>query len=152
MLPEAAWYGLSGDLLRIIEPHSEADPAALLIQFLAAAANMMGPGPHCKVEATRHALILYPVLAGETSKGRKGTSWGHIEGLCSQVDELWVRGRVTTGLSSAEGLISEVCDDTNPPKDRRLLVVQGEFASVLKIMGREGKHALSNASECMGQR
>jgi hypothetical protein len=46
--------------------------------------------------------------------------------------------RVTSGLSSAEGLISEVLDDTDPPRDRRLLIVQSEFASVLRIMGRDG--------------
>lgn len=137
VLSKTALYRLAGDVVRAIEPHSEADPAALLIQFLAAAANMIGPGLHCKVEATRHPLILYPVLTGETSKGRKGTSWGHIFTLCAAVDEDWARERVTSGLSSAEGLISEV-RDADPPIDRRLLVVQGEFASVLKIMGRDG--------------
>jgi hypothetical protein len=136
-LSEGALYGLAGEVVRAIEPHSEADPAALLIQFLAAVGNMIGPGPHCKVEATRHPMILNPVLTGETSKGRKGTSWGHILKLCGEVDEDWARDRVTSGLSSAEGLIAEVRDE-DPPKDRRLLVVQGEFAAVLKIMGREG--------------
>jgi hypothetical protein len=137
VLPREARYGLAGDVVRIIEPHSEADSAALLIQFLAAVGNMIGPGPHCMVESTPHPLILNPVLVGETSKARKGTSWGHIIKFCAAVDENWARDRVTSGLSSAEGLIAEV-RDVDPPKDRRLLVVQGEFASVLRIMGRDG--------------
>lgn len=136
-LSETAFYGLAGDVVRGIEPYSEGDPAALLIQFLAAVGNMIGPNLHCKVEATRHPLILNPVLTGETSKGRKGTSLGHIIKLCGEVDEDWARDRVTKGLSSAEGLIAEVRDE-DPPKDRRLLVVQGEYASVLRIMGRDG--------------
>jgi hypothetical protein len=140
VLPSVALQGLAGDVVRTIEPHSEADPAAILIQTLAAVGNMIGPGPHCLVESTRHALNLYAVLVGETSKGRKGTSWGHIERLCSRIEEQWARGRVTGGLSSAEGLISEVRDDTDPPSDRRLLIVQSEFASVLKVMQREGNN------------
>jgi hypothetical protein len=50
----------------------------------------------------------------------------------------WAHERVTTGLSSAEGLISEVRDDAAPPCDRRLLIVQSEYASVLRVMAREG--------------
>jgi hypothetical protein len=57
--------------------------------------------------------------------------------LCLRVDGPWAQNRVTSGLSSAEGLISEL-QDTDPPIDRRLLVVQSEFASVLKIMRRAG--------------
>ncbi len=140
VLPCAALYGLAGDVVRTISPHSEADPAAILIQILVAVSNMIGPGPHCMVESTRHALTLYAVLVGETSKGRKGTSWGHIERLCSLVDEKWAHDRVTSGLSSAEGLISEVRDDAEPPMNRRLMIVQPEFASVLRIMSREGNN------------
>jgi hypothetical protein len=137
LLP-AAIYGLAGDVVRTIEPHSEADPAAILIQVLTAVGNLLGPGLHCSVESTRHALSLYPVLVGESSKARKGTSWGHIARLCARVDPLWARERVTTGLSSAEGLICEVRDDADPPCDRRLLIVQSEYASVLRVMAREG--------------
>lgn len=139
-LPAAALHGLAGDVVRTVDPHSEADPAAVLIQTLAAVGNVVGSGPHCKVESTRHALNLYAVLVGESSKARKGTSWGHIERLCSRVDQQWAQERVTGGLSSAEGLISEVRDDAHAPRDRRLLIVQSEFASVLRVMGRDGNN------------
>ena len=33
---EAAFHGLAGDVIRRIEPHTESDPAALLVQFLIA--------------------------------------------------------------------------------------------------------------------
>jgi hypothetical protein len=137
-LPSAALYGLAGDVVRAIEPHSEADPAAILIQVLVAAANMLGPGLHCVVESTRHSLILYAVLVGESSKARKGTSWSHIERLCARVDSEWACERVTGGLSSGEGLVAEVQDDLEPPRDRRLMIVQQEFASVLRVMARDG--------------
>ena len=31
-----AFHGLAGDVIRRIEPHTESDPAALLVQFLIA--------------------------------------------------------------------------------------------------------------------
>lgn len=138
-LPASALLGLAGDIVRTVEPHSEADPAAILIQILVAIGNLIGTGLHCIVESTRHALVLFAVLVGETSKGRKGTSWGPVQRLCSMVDTIWACDRITGGLSSAEGLISEVSDDSeNPTAERRLLVIQPEFASVLRIMSREG--------------
>lgn len=141
-LPERALYGLAGDVVRAIGPHSEADPAALLVQFLAAFGNLIGSKPYCSVESTRHSLRLFCVLVGESSKARKGTSWAHIEHLLENVDFSWTTERVTGGQSSAEGLISEVRDEGNgaASKDKRLMVVQDEFASVLRIMGREGNN------------
>uniref|UniRef100_E6QID9 DUF3987 domain-containing protein n=1 Tax=mine drainage metagenome TaxID=410659 RepID=E6QID9_9ZZZZ len=140
VLPNEALYGVAGDIVKTIEPHTEADPTAILIQALAAAGNIVGPGPHSIVGATRHTLNLFPVLVGETSKSRKGTSGDEIIRLFSSVDSDWSKDRVTTGLSSAEGLIAEVRDDADPPLDRRLLIVQPEYAGVLKVMTREGNN------------
>jgi hypothetical protein len=137
-LPREALHGLAGEVVQIIGPHSEADEAAILVQFLTAFGNLVGTGPHCCVESTDHALNLFAVLVGESSKARKGTSWNHIERLFARIDAGWVNDRVTGGLSSAEGLIAEVQDDAEPAKDRRLLVVQAEFASVLRVMSRDG--------------
>lgn len=140
-LSEAALYGWAGEVTRTIGPHSEADSAALLISTLVAAGNLLGPGIHCSVEASRHGLNLYAVLVGESSKARKGTSWAHIDRLCARVDQVWTNDRVTGGLSSAEGLILEVRDNVEPPEpppDRRLLLMQSEFSSVLRVMTRDG--------------
>ncbi|MHB8391411.1 MAG: YfjI family protein [Acidobacteriaceae bacterium] len=141
-LPNPALHGLAGDVVRAIEPHSEADPAAIIMQFLTAFGNIIGPGPHCRVESSRHSLNLFCVLTGESSKARKGTSWGHIRHIFERVDSGWTADRVTGGLSSAEGLINEVRDEANGDAltDKRLMVVQDEFASVLRIMGREGNN------------
>src|SRR6185437_3841125 len=77
-LSQNALYGMAGEIVRCIEPHSEADPAAILVQFLVAMGNIVGRGPYCTVEATRHYLNLATVLVGSTSKGRKGTSWNQV--------------------------------------------------------------------------
>ena len=158
-LAEEAFYGLVGDVIRTIEPHTEADSAALLIQFLVAAGNVVGKNPHFMAEADRHGTNLNSVVVGETAKGRKGTSWGHIKRLFNGVDKKWVKDRIQSGLSSGEGLIWAVRDPieklqpikvkqrvedyqmvTEDPgvSDKRLLVVEGEFSSILKVAKREG--------------
>jgi hypothetical protein len=54
--------------VRAIEPHNEADPAALLVEFLTAFGSVVGPGPYFCVEADEHRMRLFVTLVGETSK------------------------------------------------------------------------------------
>lgn len=140
-LHPAAFHGLAGEIVRIIEPHSEADPAALLVQILVAFGNCAGRTAHFSVEADRHYPNLNAVMVGATSKGRKGTSWGHVKRLFETVDELWTANSIQHGLSSGEGLIWAVRDsgsNDNAVDDKRLLVLESEFATVLRAMGRQG--------------
>ena len=44
-MQETAFHGLAGEIVREIEPHSEADPAAILAQFLAGVGNAVGRAP-----------------------------------------------------------------------------------------------------------
>src|SRR2546427_5446672 len=89
LAPEA-YHGLAGDIVRAIEPHTEADPAGLLLQLLTAFGSIVGRTAHFRAEADRHYLNLFISLVGATSKGRKGTSWGIVEGLLGQVDSAWL--------------------------------------------------------------
>ncbi len=81
---------LAGAVVRVIEPHSEADPVALLFQFLIGFGSLIGRRAHFTVEATKHYTNEFLVLVGETSKARKGTSWGVRELFL----ELWLAGRI----------------------------------------------------------
>jgi hypothetical protein len=105
-LAEPALYGLAGLVVRSLAAHTEADPAALLLQFLAAFGNILGPALHCTVGATRHGLNLFVVLVGESSKARKGTSWRQIASLFTEVDPLWVARRVTTARPTPYAIIN----------------------------------------------
>lgn len=153
VLEPAAFHGIAGDFVRMVEPATEADPAALLVQFLAAAGCSIGGAPCYRVEADRHAGNLFVVVVGDTASGRKGTSQGHVRRVFTEADPaLRVRG----GLSSGEGLAYEVRDPVyrlefdkktktteevlvDPGEDdKRLLVVEAEFASVLKVATRQG--------------
>jgi hypothetical protein len=138
-LAATAYHGLAGLVVRTIAPHTEADPAAILLQFLAAFGNIVGPAPHCMVESTRHSLNLFVVLVGESSKARKGSSWRQISRLFSEIDGPWIDGRVTSARLSADGLIHALRDEDSAT-DRRLLLLSEEFASVLQALGRESSH------------
>ncbi len=152
VLKEEALYGLPGEFVRAVEPHTEADPVAILINFMAAFGNAIGRGAYMRVGADVHHLGLYAALVGRTSKARKGSSWGYVRELVGCVDPSWVADRVQDGLSSGEGLIHAVRDPVvrenkktgeketveEGVADKRLLILASEFASVLKVMSREG--------------
>src|ERR1700689_1518232 len=105
VLDPAALYGLPGDVVRAIAPHTEADPVAILAQFMGAAGNAIGRGPHYRVEGDRHGANLFGVLVGVTAKGRKGTSWGGGRQVREIADPSWTAERIQSGLSSGEGVI-----------------------------------------------
>ena len=160
VLAPEAWHGVAGKLVQTIAPQSESDPVALLAQCLTYVGAVMGNAAYYQVEATRHHTNLAMVCVGETSKGRKGTAYDHIEMQMRTVDPAWNPiTNVTGGCGSGEGLIAAVRDRTTkrePIKvkgkvtgyqeveadagvsDKRLLVYESEFASVLKVATREG--------------
>ncbi len=151
VLDKEALHGLPGEIVGAIEPHTEADPVAVLANLLAAVGNAIGGGAHVRVGADRHRLNLYVALVGETAKGRKGMSWGPVRELMHPADAGWADEGISSGLSSGEGLIFAVRDQVvkrgkdgeelvvdEGVGDKRLLVLEGELAGGLKVMRREG--------------
>jgi len=158
-LRQEAYHGITGDVIRAVQPHTEADPAAILTNFLVYAGNVIGRGPHALADGARHGINLFAVHVGETSKARKGSADAQARRLFQQVDSDWAEKRILRGLSSGEGLlwavrdpidkIEPVKEDGRPTgeyfnvpadpgvEDKRLLVVETEFASMLKVMKRE---------------
>jgi hypothetical protein len=135
-----AYHGLAGEIVRAIEPDTEADPVAILVQTLVGFGNVIRRGPHFRVEADRHFTNLFTVLVGETAKGRKGTSWGRVRAVLERVDGDWAEKRIMGGLSSGEGLVWNVRDSTEKgpgESDKRLLIYEPEFANVLKQIERK---------------
>jgi hypothetical protein len=164
-MDEAACYGLVGDVVKTIEPHSEADPNAILIQFLVAIGNAIGRGPHYKVEGYYHYSKLFSVLVGATNDGRKGTSLGRVLQVMDHADPDWTQQCVQGGLVSGEGLIHHVRDpvfktdkdgcvveaDRGVP-DKRLLIDAQEFAAVLAVMEKPGNTLSATTRDAWGHK
>jgi hypothetical protein len=152
-LGDEAFHGLAGEIVSAIEPHSEADPAALLLQLLVAFGNAIGHGAFFVVERCSHYSNLFSLIIGPTAKGRKGTAWGQIADIFRGVDSFWLDTRVHGGVGSGEGIIWHVRDPIlkgdklvdEGIADKRLLLLESEFAQVLAVAKREG----STASEVL---
>jgi hypothetical protein len=159
LLDDAALHGVLGEIVRTLEPETEADPFGILLSLLVVFGNAVGRGPHFPIEGDHHHTNLFAVMVGDSSRGRKGTSLGRTLSLFQQTDADWLRDCHTTGLSSGEGLVFAVRDAVEalePVKekgkitgyqnvvkdkgvtDKRLLVLEPEFAQTLKVLRREG--------------
>jgi len=138
---DAALHGIAGEFVTRTAPHTESDPMALLIQFLVSFGAAAGRNVHYPVEATRHHLNEYAILIGPSGKGRKGSAWDHVEGLVAEVDSAFAEQCISSGLASGEGLIFEVRDPAagdSGASDKRRLIIEAEFAQILKVLAREG--------------
>ncbi|MBX9625904.1 MAG: bifunctional DNA primase/polymerase, partial [Gemmataceae bacterium] len=151
-----AFHGLAGEIVRAIEPNTEADRAAVLVQLLALFGNEVGRSPYFEVGPTRHHANLFVIVAGESSEAKKGTSLADAKAPFGNR----LKPLMASGLSSGEGLIARVTDavyktepirnksrevtgyqevlETPAVEDKRLIVVETEFGSVLKVMERPG--------------
>jgi len=143
-LDPAAYHGIIGEAVTEVAPHTEADPAALLVSLLAIAGAMMGDGPHVLIGASKHPPRIWPLIMGRTGSGRKGESWAVSESVLISADPQFAGDRLTSGLSTGEGLIAVFQDRKDDEgnithlTDKRLLVIEPEFARVLTSMRREG--------------
>jgi hypothetical protein len=138
-LAEDAFHGLAGAFVKATRPYTEADDAALLIQFLTTCGHRFGRGAYFEAEGSWHYANLFVTLVGNTGGGRKGTSLDRVLVPFKKANSALLN--IVHGLSSGEGLIHAVRDPAprDPgAKDKHLLVVEQEFASVLKVMSRQG--------------
>lgn len=154
--PAAAFYGLAGEIVAAMDPTTEADRVAVLAHTLVGFGSIIGRSARFVVEDTPHHANEFVVLVGASSKARKGTAEKRVRNLLKAVDDDWDRSRVVSGLASGEGLIHAVrdpvlaSDGAAPPgnerpkfvddgvDDKRLLAIEAEFASTLRLLSREG--------------
>lgn len=145
--PVPAWQpgmfsGPIGEIVGLADPDTEADKVGVYAVLLAQAGVLIHTAPHVQIGNTRHPLLIWPLLIGRTNTGRKGEATATAERVsfraAQELGDLTV-----SGLSSGEGLIERIRDQDNPDdkggtEDKRLLVIEPEFANVMAVMGREG--------------
>ena len=138
-IDQAAYYGLAGDYVRLLSPQTEADPVALLTNFLVTSGSMFGRESHAIADGRMHYPSEFLILVGHTGKSRKGTSAAHTLKIANQVRENFSKDCVLSGLSSGEGLVKGVSDG----KKLGLYQFLGflpEFGGLLTVARREGNN------------
>ena len=135
-----AHTGIAWEWVQSVTPYTEADPVGILVAYLVAAGNMIGPSPYVMAGPRRHGLNEYAVLVGPTSTGRKGDALDAGTLPARHADPDWHSERVRSGFGSGEGVIRHVQDkaDDGSSVDRRLLMREDELASVLTVANRDG--------------
>ncbi|MBA2117331.1 bifunctional DNA primase/polymerase [Bremerella alba] len=131
VLHKDAYHGLAGDIVKRIEPETEADPVALLVTLLNAFGCLVGRSPYVAIDGSKHHANTFACIVGQSSRSRKGTSLGHILNVLSDSDVERING-----LSTGEGIVNRLRDAEDGITDKRLWVVESEFCQPLKTMKR----------------
>ncbi|KPI24671.1 Protein of unknown function DUF3987 [Actinobacteria bacterium OV320] len=148
VLSRKAWHGIAGDILDLVTPHTEADPAGILATTLATYSCMIGTGRRVTGPITQPVNVWF-ILMGETGIGRKGTADNVTASFMAGVDEYFWANCRTPSLSTGEGLTYSVRDvklsdnmgvgenlemvDGLPEVEsiKQMLVTSTEFAAVM---------------------
>lgn len=134
--------GVLGDIVNTADPGTEADKVGVYGSLLCEVTALVGHLPYVQIGNVRHPLLVWSLLIGRTSTGRKGeatsTATRVVRLAKSEVDEI-----TEGGLSSGEGLIERIRDpedaeDQGGTMDKRLLVIETEMATVMAACAREG--------------
>lgn len=130
----AAFRGLAGDVVRAMEPHTEADSAGLLVNVLTHFGAMVGADAKVLVGFAPHPPSLSTALVGRTARSRKGTATTEVQGVMRRVEDRWDEAHQVSGFGSGEGFIEHAA--TNPGS--AIYLVETELARLLAVASRDG--------------
>ncbi len=150
----ACLYGLIGDVALTGSDNSETNPFAIAANFMAYLSCAIGRSAYLPIGNTGHHTRLFCLHVGRSGRGRKGDALSLVmrldqalRALNADVAPQIHRG----GLSTREGLVALIHDgykqgaqEVAPIEDKRLWVVESEFANVLH-QSRRGGNTLSAA-------
>lgn len=141
-------YGLVGDVARAGGDTTEANPFAVAANFIAFMSCALGRGAYMPVGNTWHHPRLYMLHIGRSGRGRKGDAVSLVVRIERALRTLNVDATPQLhrgGLSSREGLVYLIHDGFTEGKteveaiqDKRLLVIESEFANILHQSKRDG--------------
>lgn len=142
-------YGLVGDVARAAsKANREVNEHAAALAFMTVLAAGLGRGCYLPVGDDWHHPRLFALHVGRSGRGRKGTSTKLAIRILHKLEELHPDVAFqshTGGLSSREGLVVKIHDgfkdgknDVEPIHDKRLWVLESEFANTLHQTRRDG--------------
>lgn len=155
-------YGIFGEIGRIAADGTEVNPFAACMNAMVFFSACVGRGVFLNIGNKAHHVRLFALHVGRSSYARKGDGlslqWRinkEMERLILQDGDAFSEGLIprihTGGLSSREGLAAMLHDgykhgkdEVAPIFDKRLWIVEEEFANVLHQTRRDG-NTLSSA-------
>lgn len=158
---DTVYSGLLGRTVRTLAPGTEGDPVGILGSLLVGFSALVGPQARVKISALdNHPALVWALLLGRTSDGRKGSATSAAKALLRLADDDFFKTNTVSGISSGEGLIKEVEDPTpealediqsilaltgkpmeiDPDMigDQRRFVIESEYANLMTRSARSG--------------
>lgn len=154
----ACLYGLIGDVARAGSEGTETNAVAIAANFMAYLSCAVGRGVYLPIGNTRHHARLFCLHIGRSGRGRKGDAVSlvlRIDQALREMNEAFAPQVHRGGLSTREGLVALMHDGyrqgrQNVPaiEDKRLWVVESEFANVLHQGRRDGNTLSAALRDC----
>lgn len=152
VLAQEGYHGILADVVKTACKNSEASPVAVAANFIATFSAMVGRVAFQHIgDGTCHTRPFF-LLVGRTGKARKGTSEFTVRKIFEAVELLTADAypkmkRHEGGLSTGEGLGWAIRDKENEgdecgTEDKRMMVIEAEFAGAMAAASRE-KNTLS---------
>lgn len=151
---DACLYGLVGEVARAGSDGTETNPYAIAVNFIAYLSCAVGRNPFLPVGNTWHHPRQYILHVGRSGRGRKGDAMSlvlRIDEFLRSLNNSFAPQIHRGGLSTREGLVALIHDgykqgrqEVAPVADKRLWVIESEFANVLH-QGRRHGNTLSTA-------
>lgn len=152
--PVISMFGVLGTIVSKIAPHTEANPIAIYSQLITIIGSYFGRIASSHVSGDKHYSNLMTLIVGDSALARKGTSLGAAIAILEEIIPDFVKNNIKSGATSAEGIIfhnrdpiyeikdkkgklEKICVDAGVT-DKRLMIIETEFGSVLISMKREG--------------
>jgi putative DNA primase/helicase len=155
---ERCLYGLIGDVARAGSEGTETNAIAVAANFMAYLSCAVGRSAYLPIGNTRHHARLFCLHIGRSGRGRKGDAvWLalRIDQAIRAKNEAFAPQIHRGGLSSREGLVALMHDgyrqgrlDIPAIKDKRLWVIESEFANVLHQGRRDGNTLSAALRDC----
>lgn len=151
-------YGLVGEVACAGSEGTETSPYAIAANFMTYLSCAIGRGAYLSVGNTAHHTRLFCLHIGRSGRGRKGDALQlilRLDQALREVGECFAPQIHRGGLSSREGLVALMHDGYWQGKqeiaaidDKRLWVVESEFANVLHQGRRDGNTLSSALRDC----
>ena len=108
-IDERGMHGIAGEFVRMVMPHTQADPNAILLTFLTFCGNHMGRKYFMWGGAKKHVGNLFLCLVGGSGTGQKGEAMNVVESFFKEGKPPNM-GHIHHGISTGEGVIDLVHD------------------------------------------